>query len=49
MITQSFMPPAATCIALSKVYNLDSELVALSIAILTSISTTIALAIPILG
>ncbi len=49
MTMQSFMPPAVTCIVLSKVYNLDSELVALTIAILTPISTAIALAIPIFG
>ena len=47
MFMQSFMPPAVTCIVLSKIYNLDNELTALSIAILTPISTAIALTIPI--
>ncbi len=49
MAIQSFMPPAVTCIVISRVFNLDSELVALSMAILTPISTAIALTIPTLG
>ena len=47
MVIQSLMPPAIMCIPVSRLYNLDRELVALAIAILTPISTLIAMAIPI--
>ncbi len=49
MVIQSVMPPAVTCIIVSRMYNLDTELTTLSIAFLTPVSTAIALAIPTLA